>query len=490
MQTAENSILSFDASIAGGIKQQSNTNQNNEENGEFLSMVLEAAANKGENLSEKDLKDIANSVNMSAQKKSQAKQNKEIINAKEILGEDAASELFENATFMQLLQILEMLNGGEKISKFPNFSTQLAKVLSVESNINELKNAKNIKELIHIAKKLNLGLEKITVTKEQVSELNAKFPNLAKNNFFTQVTPQKQIFNAELKAKIEDAIELTKSIDEPVKLNRLLQEISKDIADDAKANLNPNLQDKQVLKKGETLKNTQVLQSQNQASNENLTKNAVLNENIKEAVSQNVQKELVKTDFIKNENLKVDEKNLNSSKINLQTLLYPEKEQSDTSGEQGSSNSESELNSMVREIMQNARSQSKNLQLVRQTFDNFNTTLKEQVEAYKSPFMRFNITLNPLNLGEVEITMVNRGNNLHINFNSTTQTMNLFLQNQAEFKASLVNMGFTELEMNFSDQNHKKEQGNKAYKGSNFSGNEDIEIAEQPLLEIVLPRYI
>ncbi|QCD53489.1 flagellar hook-length control protein FliK [Campylobacter sp. RM16192] len=464
MQAAGNNILSFDASIKGGIKQQTNASQNSEDNGEFLSMVLEAAANKGENLSEKDLKDIANSVNMSVQKKTQTKQNKEIINAKEILGEDTASELFENATFMQLLQILEMLNGGEKISKFPNFSTQLAKVLSVESNINELKNAKNIKELIHIAKKLNLGLEKITVTKEQVNELNAKFPNLAKNSFFTPIIPQKQLFNAELKAKVEDTIELTKNIDEPIKLNKLLQDISKDI--------------------------NKSVQPQNQTSNENLAKNVASNETIKEAVSQNVQKELVKTDFIKNENLKVDEKNLNSSKINLQTLLYPEKEQSDTSGEQGSSNSESELNSMVREIMQNARSQSKNLQLVRQTFDNFNTTLKEQVEAYKSPFMRFNITLNPLNLGEVEITMVNRGNNLHINFNSTTQTMNLFLQNQAEFKASLVNMGFTELEMNFSDQNHKKEQGNRAYKGSNFDSNEDMEISEQPLLEIVLPRYI
>jgi len=106
--------------------------------------------------------------------------------------------------------------------------------------------------------------------------------------------------------------------------------------------------------------------------------------------------------------------------------------------------------------------------------------------------MRFNITLNPLNLGEVEIMMVNRGNNLHINFNSNTQTMNLFLQNQAEFKNSLVNMGFTELEMNFSDQNQqKKEQGQKSYKGSKFSA-EDAEQGEliAPRLELVVPRYV
>ena len=114
------------------------------------------------------------------------------------------------------------------------------------------------------------------------------------------------------------------------------------------------------------------------------------------------------------------------------------------------------------------------------------------MQNYKAPITRFNITLNPLNLGEVEITMVNRGNNLHVNFNSTTATMNLFLQNQAEFKNSLVNMGFTELEMNFSDQNQrqeKREQTKNKY-SSNQSDESENAQAEQSLLELVIPRYI
>jgi hypothetical protein len=87
--------------------------------------------------------------------------------------------------------------------------------------------------------------------------------------------------------------------------------------------------------------------------------------------------------------------------------------------------------------------------------------------------------------------MVNRGNNLHINFNSTTTTMNIFLQNQAEFKNSLVNMGFTELEMNFNDQRQKQEQGRETYKRrSNSEFSESGDEAEQNLLEIVVPRYI
>ena len=184
-----------------------------------------------------------------------------------------------------------------------------------------------------------------------------------------------------------------------------------------------------------------------------------------------------------------------SKKINLQNLLFPERESAEeqvlTEPQSGDSEN-SELNAMVKDIISNAKAQSKNLGAVRETFDNFSSKLKEQVQNYKAPITRFNITLNPLNLGEVEITMVNRGNNLHINFNSNTQTMNLFLQNQAEFKNSLVNMGFTELEMNFSDQNQpKKEQGQKSYKGSKFSS-DDAEQGEPaaPRLELVVPRYV
>ena len=125
MQTTQNNILSFDASIQGGVKKQNAQKQNqdrSEDGGEFLSMVLNAAAKKEGGITEKDIKDIASAVNMSSQKKEPFVSEPKAIDVKEILGEEAAGNLFENATFMQLLQILEMLNGGDKISKYPNFS--------------------------------------------------------------------------------------------------------------------------------------------------------------------------------------------------------------------------------------------------------------------------------------------------------------------------------------------------------------------------------
>ena len=482
MQTTQNDILSFDASIKGGVKKQSkNAQKGGKEDGEFLSMVLDAAAKKGENLSEKDLKEMAKAVNLSAQtaQNGQIKSPIQSTDVKEILGEEAAENLFENATFMQLLQILEMLSGGEKISKFPNFENRLAKALSSETTLNELRGAKNLNELIEIANKLNLGLENIEVTQEQADELGEKFPSLAKKDFFEPVTPKKNFAFSELKNKVEETINANEPEPKDT-LNKLLAAVQEE-------------QNKAQPKDA----NTKAQDAQNLTQNSKIIKEAVKNEDEKE-VNLKDEKPSLKAESELNLTAAKSEKSglgQDSKKINLQNLLFPERESAEEqvlTEPQSEGSENSELNAMVKDVISNAKAQSRNFQAVRETFDNFSSNLKEQVAAYKSPFMRFNITLNPLNLGEVEITMVNRGNNLHINFSSNTQTMNLFLQNQAEFKNSLVNMGFTELEMNFSDQNQqKKEQGQKSYKGSKFNadGTDQVEAAA-PRLELVVPRYV
>ena len=482
MQTTQNDILSFDASIKGGVKKQSkNAQKGGKEDGAFLSMVLDAAAKKGENLSEKDLKEMAKAVNLSAQtaQNGQIKAPIQSTDVKEMLGEEAAENLFENATFMQLLQILEMLSGGEKISKFPNFENRLAKALSSETTLNELRGAKNLNELIEIANKLNLGLENIEVTQAQADELGEKFPSLAKKDFFEPVTPKKNFAFSELKNKVEEAINANEPEPKDT-LNKLLAAVQEE-------------QNKAQPKDA----NTKAQDTQNLAQNSKIIKEAAKNENEKE-VNLKDEKPSLKAESELNLSAAKSEKSglgQDSKKINLQNLLFPERESAEEqvlTEPQSDGSENSELNAMVKDVISNAKAQTRNFQAVRETFDNFSSNLKEQVAAYKSPFMRFNITLNPLNLGEVEITMVNRGNNLHINFSSNTQTMNLFLQNQAEFKNSLVNMGFTELEMNFSDQNQqKKEQGQKSYKGSKFNadGADQVEAAA-PRLELVVPRYV
>ena len=155
-----------------------------------------------------------------------------------------------------------------------------------------------------------------------------------------------------------------------------------------------------------------------------------------------------------------------------------------------SSDDNSELNAALKDLSQVSRSELKSDLNLKETFRNFAQDFKEQMQTYKPPITRFNITLNPSNLGEVEVTLVQRGQNLHISFNTNTSTMNLFIQNQAEFKNSLVNMGFTGLEMNFSDQSKKdKQQQGKNRSGYGFKEEFENINPQNTALEFVLAKY-
>jgi len=163
--------------------------------------------------------------------------------------------------------------------------------------------------------------------------------------------------------------------------------------------------------------------------------------------------------------------------------------QSNSQGESSSQEKGSDSSLMNRENIKAAQQQLKTPQL-RQTFNTFAQDFREQVEQYKPPMMKIQMALNPKNLGEVEVTLINRGNNLHVSFTSNTQTLSLFVQNQAEFKNALVNMGFTNLEMNFSQ---KEEKGQDPRNSSGFNGDNEHEeesLEEEATLELTLPNYV
>ena len=182
-----------------------------------------------------------------------------------------------------------------------------------------------------------------------------------------------------------------------------------------------------------------------------------------------------------------------TSTTSVQTLSERQGEQVAKADETNfaiSSDDNSELNAALKDLSQVSRSELKSDLNLKETFRNFAQDFKEQMQAYKPPITRFNITLNPSNLGEVEVTLIQRGQNLHINFNTNTSTMNLFIQNQAEFKNSLVNMGFTGLEMNFSDQSKKdRQQQGKNRSGYGFKEEFENINPQNTALEFVLAKY-
>ncbi len=127
---------------------------------------------------------------------------------------------------------------------------------------------------------------------------------------------------------------------------------------------------------------------------------------------------------------------------------------------------------------------------LKRTFNTFAQEFKEKVESYKPPLMKIKMQLSPGNLGDVDVTLINRGNNLHVNIQSNPNTIAIFTQSQAEFKNALVNMGFTGLQMQFGE--HREGNRGQQQRGQNGKNHDTLteEQTEMDGFELIVPRYI
>ncbi|EAI0789829.1 flagellar hook-length control protein FliK [Campylobacter jejuni] len=508
--------------------------------------------------------------------------------------------IFESASFMQILSLLDKLKTDTADVKLANLSTQLSSLIKTEANFNALKGASNLSELLDIAKDLGLNVKNIKV--DRLLDLKATFPNLDKADFFkgavdnvfkeiinnkisnvsknlnhnlqntthttsthsTQKTNSKDSGsllsqtlknldsilsskeskhekNDKVKSKTEEDVtdakntlknikndEFVKNLTEELNIkdkknqdnlnkeNNLkdLNKESKDLNKDFNKELNKNqeknnLNQENIQDQNKNLKNNDqnlnldknlnkeiVKDTQNLVSNLtqkdfNLNKEPKNNNKENKDIKQNFfdQKlnfeNLNKTQVVQN---KENNANFNNNTTNKETFTQ---EQTKTHSENVDKNSLDELNSLVKDLNKVTQNNARNI-TPKETLQYFSQDLKEAVDQYKAPITKLSITLNPNNLGEVEVTLIQRGNNLHINFNSNTNAMNLFIQNQAEFKNSLVNMGFTGLEMNFSDQGKREQNQNQGKNRSGYGFKDALDgknESEKVNLELVLAKY-
>jgi len=131
-----------------------------------------------------------------------------------------------------------------------------------------------------------------------------------------------------------------------------------------------------------------------------------------------------------------------------------------------------------------------------QAMRHFASDLKEAAENYKPPFTRLTMKLNPEKLGEVEVTLVQRGNNVHVNIQSNNGATVAFLANNAtELKAQLAHQGITNATMNFMSggegQQHNPQQHQNQERYKAYQSFEEFELSNEELiaLEIIIPRY-
>ena len=126
--------------------------------------------------------------------------------------------------------------------------------------------------------------------------------------------------------------------------------------------------------------------------------------------------------------------------------------------------------------------------------------IKQAIEDYKPPFTRIKVKLNPQKFGEVDLTVIQRGKNVHVNISSNSAAINMLSQNAGDLKVQLTQNGMNNASLNFNSstdtqsqqqqqqQNgHQKESAKQAYEAFNQD-----ETSEEILssLEIVVPRYV
>jgi len=130
------------------------------------------------------------------------------------------------------------------------------------------------------------------------------------------------------------------------------------------------------------------------------------------------------------------------------------------------------------------------------------TDVKAAIEDYKSPFTRVKVQLNPQRLGEVDLTIVQRGKNLHVNISSNVTAVNTLAANAGELKVQLNNSGINNATLNFnnssqnsdtnagqqqSQQNRQNEkQAHEEYRALGELENEEAISS----MEIIVPHYI
>ncbi|MCX6061125.1 MAG: flagellar hook-length control protein FliK [Campylobacterales bacterium] len=134
-----------------------------------------------------------------------------------------------------------------------------------------------------------------------------------------------------------------------------------------------------------------------------------------------------------------------------------------------------------------------------QSMRHFASDLKEAAENYKSPFTRVTMKLNPEKLGEVEVTLVQRGNNVHVNIQSNNASSVAFLaHNATELKSQLAGQGITNATMNFMSGGENQQQNQNGQQQQqqpnrfqSYQSLAELESNEEQLsaLEIILPHY-
>ncbi len=363
---------------------------------------------------------------------------------------------------------------------------------------------KTLKGLATLAKKIGVDISKITIQEVEISkEQNIKPTDIKVKNLQTKETNvlDEKILKPEVKNnehivdKKKDSVRTVKVANEIgiVKSQNKMQDLN--IVEDKKT---------QTIKQSEIVKPTLLFKAQ--SSHEHMTEQIVQTKQFKIEVktpkekADDTLKLLLRGEkpLLTNNKLTADFSVATARVIapsastdvskSLELLLH---------GEQSESTTPSKTDGLT---THKADSFEVKLNEAKQMIKYISQDVKTAIEDYKSPFTRIKVQLNPQKLGEVDLTIVQRGKNLHVNISSNNTAINTLSMNANELRVQLSNSGINNATLNFNSgsengssnnehqQNRQNEQ-NRANEEYNHFDNEEENEEILSSLEIVVPDY-
>ena len=397
---------------------------------------------------------------------------------------------------------------------------------------------KTLKGLVQVAKKLNIDVTKITIeelqSKPQIVLKNAEPLKVQK----TSVTPLKSNVETPKMQKIADSSQDVQAEESEIVVKKE-QNISKDLPlqEDASATKKVHLNKSE---KGMATEEAQKVQSSTQRESRRVE---VVTKLESTAVEKGVQKQNNITLFKPQENPQVTTQQIVSAQMSSKNSEAPKAKREETltmllrdkslhreSGltadfsvatarviapsatkestkglesllyGEGESESERKLVKSENFVVNKADSFEVKLNEAKQMIKYISQDVKTAIADYKAPFTRVKLQLNPQRLGEIDLTVVQRGKNLHINLSANNAAINTLAMNVNDLKIQLNNNGINNASLNFNNssqssdggaQNQHNPQQNQREANREYSYFENQENSEEVLssLEIVVPHY-
>jgi len=392
-----------------------------------------------------------NNINITNTKNTTDIANENTQNTK--AGEAKTKPNQENTNLQDFLETLLNQSNNQKTQTNQEFLKEIKNILSSnfkqqniilsKSQQKQFSQINNLKDLINFAKETSLNIKKIKITLPKNTEtkdsLNTK--NLTKTKPSTKEVLSKKISTKTDKNQIKTEISIQNKDQKTGQITSKTFSIHKIIVPNNKTEQKQNStkqNENQKIDLASLLGSKKTTKTQTKPLQAIPTPNHIQNHT-------NTQEKQITLETLLNKDI---DKKQNTDKKNKQDIQI--------------SANQNQINEVKAKAVQ-----------AKETINHFKTNLDEAIKNYKPPISKVEIELNPKNLGKVEVSIVQKGNNIQIHMNSDTNNMALFQTHQTEFRQALSSIGFSNIDMNFNsnqDKDRKQNQAKKTYKE-----NEEIE---------------